>query len=186
MLPRMSDSFKPTARSGSGASPPTDVTVRRKVEGGPRGASGCTLYVNQGEAEDRGKTCRLESGTAVFGRDADCDLSVLDKNVSRKHVRFEVVPEGILVQDLGSMNGIDHLGRRIERGVLAPGARITVGRTVIDLLPLSEGRTLPIAQRDSYGELVGASVPMRRVYAMLESLENSDAPVLIQGETGTG
>jgi DNA-binding NtrC family response regulator len=96
------------------------------------------------------------------------------------------VPEGILVQDLGSMNGIDHLGRRIERAVLEPGARITVGRTVIDLLPLAEGRTLRISKRDSYGELVGSSVPMRRVYAMLESLEKSDAPVLIQGETGTG
>jgi len=171
---------------GDDALPGHDITVRRKVDGGAKGPPGCTLYVNAGEPEDQGKTCRLDKGTAVFGRDAHCDLCVTDKNVSREHVRFELVPDGILVQDLGSMNGIDHLGRRVERAVLEPGARITVGRTVIDLLPLSEGRVRRVAKRDSYGELVGSSVPMRRVYAMLESLEKSDAPVLIQGETGTG
>lgn len=174
------------AKFGDGAREGHDVTIRRRVDGGSKEKPGCTLYVNAGETEDQGKSCRLETGTAVFGRDADCDLSVVDKNVSRKHVRFELVPEGILVQDLGSMNGIEHLGRRVERAVLEVGARITVGRTVIDLLPISEGLVRRISKRDGYGELVGSSLAMRRVYAMLESLEKSDAPVLIQGETGTG
>ncbi|MFH2010877.1 MAG: sigma 54-interacting transcriptional regulator [bacterium] len=153
---------------------------------GGRSPTGCTLYVNVGDPEDQGKSCRLEKGTAVVGRDADCDISLLDKNVSRHHVKFEVVPEGILAQDLGSTNGIEHRGRRVERVVLQPGARVMVGRSVIDLLPLGDGRELAISKRDSYGELVGASVPMRRLYSTLESLEQSDAPVLIQGETGTG
>ncbi len=179
-------STMPKSNFGDGAMSGHDVTIRRKVDGGAKGPPGCTLYVNGGEADDLGKSCRLDEGTAIFGRDADCNLCVIDKNVSRKHVRFELVPEGILVQDLGSMNGIEHLGRRIERAVLEPGSRVTVGRTVIDLLPLAEGKAHRIAQRDGYGELVGSSVAMRRVYAMLESLEKSDAPVLIQGETGTG
>jgi two-component system, NtrC family, response regulator len=174
------------AKFGEDALADHDVTIRRKIDGGTKAAPGCTLYVNAGEPDDQGKSCQLEAGTAVFGRDADCDLAVVDKNVSRHHVRFELVPEGILVQDLGSMNGIEHLGRRIERVVLEPGSRVTVGRTVIDLLPLAGAKTHRLSKRDSYGELVGSSVPMRRVYAMLESLEKSDAPVLIQGETGTG
>jgi hypothetical protein len=76
------------SKFGDSALPGHDVTIRRKVNGGSKGPPGCTLYVNAGEPEDQGKSCRLDAGTAVFGRDADCDLSVNDKNVSRKHVRF--------------------------------------------------------------------------------------------------
>jgi len=172
---------------GDGVNPQHDVTMRKDLrEKGGKSPTGCTLYVNVGDPEDQGKSCRLEKGTAVVGRDADCEISLLDKNVSRHHVKFEVVPEGILAQDLGSTNGIEHRGRRVDRAVLKPGARVMVGRTVIDLLPLADGREIPLSKRDSYGELVGTSVPMRRVYSILENLEQSDAQVLIQGETGTG
>jgi DNA-binding NtrC family response regulator len=56
----------------------------------------------------------------------------------------------------------------------------------VDLLPLPGASTLPLSQRESYGGLVGASLPMRRLYSLLEMLESSDVPVLIEGETGTG
>lgn len=93
--------------------------------------------MNFGEVKDQGKRYSLTSGTAVLGRDGDCELCLLDNNISRKHVEMKIVPEGILVRDLGSTNGIEHLGRRIEQAVLQPGARIVVGRSVIDLLPLN-------------------------------------------------
>jgi DNA-binding NtrC family response regulator len=40
--------------------------------------------------------------------------------------------------------------------------------------------------RDHFGELVGSSVPMRRVYALIERAAPTEVSVLIQGETGTG
>jgi transcriptional regulator with GAF, ATPase, and Fis domain len=37
-----------------------------------------------------------------------------------------------------------------------------------------------------YGGLVGTSAPMRRLYALLERLKDTDIPVLVTGESGTG
>ncbi len=166
---------------------PEGATVRRKVPvSESQRPQGCTLYVDHGEVKDQGKRHRLTAGTACIGRDEDCELSLVDNNVSRRHVELELVADGIRVRDLGSTNGIEHLGRRIEKAVLQPGARIIVGRSVIDLLPLTGSSQVPLSKRQSYGDLVGISAPMRRVFSILESLENSEAPVLIQGETGTG
>jgi len=37
-----------------------------------------------------------------------------------------------------------------------------------------------------YGGLVGTSAPMRRLYALLDRLKDTDVPVLVTGESGTG
>ncbi len=166
---------------------PAETTVRRKApQSGEQSPSGCTIYVNMGDEKDQGKSHSLTSGVAILGRGEDCALRLVDNNVSRHHVEFKVVSDGIQVRDLGSTNGIEHLGRRIKQAVLQPGGRISLGRCVIDLLPLTEIGQMPLSDRRSYGMLVGISAPMRRVFSTLESLEHSDAPVLIQGETGTG
>jgi DNA-binding NtrC family response regulator len=149
-------------------------------------ASGCLLYISAGTPEDLGRSLKLEHGAVVVGRDGDCDLILADKNVSRRHVRLTAGADGILVEDLGSTNGINYLGRRIERATLGPGARIVVAETCIDLLPLADAPTVPLSVEDRYGDLLGASAPMRRLFSVLTQLEQSDVPVLIEGETGTG
>ncbi len=40
--------------------------------------------------------------------------------------------------------------------------------------------------RDRYGDIIGASVPMQRVYRVLDKLAGSDATVVVSGENGTG
>src|SRR5262249_11324561 len=45
---------------------------------------------------------------------------------------------------------------------------------------------LPPSTATGFGGLLGGSLPMRQVYAVLECVSASDAPVLIQGECGTG
>ena len=45
----------------------------------------------------------------------------------------------------------------------------------------------PLAdEREALGELVGRSLPMKRVYALIDKVAASELTVLIQGETGTG
>ena len=43
-----------------------------------------------------------------------------------------------------------------------------------------------IARRGKYGELVGRSDKMRRLYEMIQVISGNDANIIIEGETGTG
>ncbi|MBI5526546.1 MAG: sigma 54-dependent Fis family transcriptional regulator [Deltaproteobacteria bacterium] len=147
---------------------------------------GCVLYASAGAAEDGGRSLRLETGEAVIGRGDECNLVLRDGSVSRRHARLAVTPDGILVEDLGSRNGTTYLGKRISRITVHVGARIGVGNCSVDLLPLERPGGVPVSTRERYGRLLGASLPMRRVYSVLEAIEGSDAPVLVEGETGTG
>lgn len=47
----------------------------------------------------------LERETIVLGRGDDCDITVLDNSVSRRHARFELDVDGYVVTDLESTNG---------------------------------------------------------------------------------
>jgi FhaA, N-terminal domain/FHA domain len=73
----------------------------------------------------------LEGGRAVLGRSRDADVQIDDPNVSRRHA--EVVQEGAAhwVVDLGSTNGTEVEGRRVQRAQLASGSRFTIGGTTV-------------------------------------------------------
>ena len=47
----------------------------------------------------------LGNETIVLGRGDDCDITVVDHSVSRRHVRFDLDIDGYLVTDLDSTNG---------------------------------------------------------------------------------
>ena len=44
-------------------------------------------------------------GTLVIGRDAECDIVIPDRQVSRQHARITKGTNGIILEDLGSKNG---------------------------------------------------------------------------------
>jgi hypothetical protein len=54
----------------------------------------------------------------LMGRDASCDITIADRQVSRYHVRFQFTPEGIKMEDLGSKNGTHCNGQPISEVVL--------------------------------------------------------------------
>ncbi|MBI5548241.1 MAG: sigma 54-interacting transcriptional regulator [Deltaproteobacteria bacterium] len=148
---------------------------------------GVHLRVVEGEREDVGRSVFAKAGTLRVGKDPSCDLMLHDSTVSRQHVELAILEDGIRVRDLGSTNGTFYLGQRLVEAIVRPGARITLGRTSLDLLPGNEGGQARLeSERESYGALIGSSQPMRRLYAQLERLEGSEASVLISGESGTG
>lgn len=78
-----------------------------------------------------GRAVPLTADRVVIGRSRECDIRVDDGNVSRRHV--EVVreePSDWLVVDLGSTNGTEVNGRKVQRRTaLEDGDRITIGST---------------------------------------------------------
>ncbi|MCF6278574.1 MAG: winged helix-turn-helix domain-containing protein [Anaerolineales bacterium] len=43
--------------------------------------------------------------TLVMGRDASCDITIPDRQISRYHARLNPTTEGVLLEDMGSKNG---------------------------------------------------------------------------------
>jgi hypothetical protein len=78
-----------------------------------------------------GRVVPVSADRVVVGRSRECDLRVDDGNVSRRH--FELVresPSEWVVVDLGSTNGTEVNGRRVQRRTaLDDGDRITIGGT---------------------------------------------------------
>jgi DNA-binding NtrC family response regulator len=131
-------------------------------------------------------TFRLGAGICRIGAGEGVDVLVHDKTVSRIHAELELVREGVAVRDLDSRNGTYLYGQRIQRAVLSLGSRIMFGRVEAEIAPDLTPEALPLYESDSYGRLIGGSIPMRRIYSLLSRLEGSLASVLIAGETGTG
>jgi S1-C subfamily serine protease len=81
---------------------------------------------------ERGKTVRVEGERFVLGRDDDCDLTIDDAKVSRRHLVLERLPDGSTsLQDLGSSNGTFVDGKRVESAPLNGNTQIQVGNTVL-------------------------------------------------------
>lgn len=71
----------------------------------------------------------LRGDHVTVGRSRDCDVTVSDPNVSRRHIELRRGERGWSAVDLGSTNGMKVNGRRIGQAELNPGDRITIGVT---------------------------------------------------------
>jgi pSer/pThr/pTyr-binding forkhead associated (FHA) protein len=56
----------------------------------------------------------LRAGKLYLGRSPDCELAISDPAVSRRHARLWVSPSQIVIEDLGSQNGVYVNGARIQ------------------------------------------------------------------------
>lgn len=73
----------------------------------------------------------LGSDKVVIGRDPSAGLVIQDTKSSRKHCEVRKEAGGWLVEDLGSSNGTQLNGGRVEKRLLRGGDVITIGRTEI-------------------------------------------------------
>jgi transcriptional regulator with PAS, ATPase and Fis domain len=157
-----------------------------RIRAEPRGISipSIELVVIDGPA--RGARLRVENGLARVGSATGSDLSLADFTVSRVHCEIRVHPNGIAIKDCGSTNGTFVEGVNVREGDVQPGAAVRVGRSVFRIESVDGHSVVPISDNDAFGELVGSSLAMRQVYAILERIAPTNATLLIEGETGTG
>jgi two-component system, NtrC family, nitrogen regulation response regulator GlnG len=156
--------------------------LQRRTDRPPLGA---LVRVLGSSANPREK--KLYAGSLVIGAGKDADIIVADKAMSRAHVELALVPEGVRVKDLGSMNGTFYLGQKIESIVLTLGSRIKLGTTEVSLEPdIDSLEGAPETGHSTYRGLAGASAAMRRLFAVLARLEGSLVNVFLEGESGVG
>jgi DNA-binding NtrC family response regulator len=126
------------------------------------------------------------SGALVVGTGDTAGLRLTDPSVSRQHARLAASGGRVVVEDLGSKNGTTFGGARVERATVPMGALIGVGKTQLTVVPRWHVREVPPSPATTYGELFGASVAMREIFAVLERVAPTDVSVLVEGESGTG
>jgi hypothetical protein len=78
-----------------------------------------------------GRRITLGEETTVIGRLPDCQITVDDTRVSRRHAEVRPTGDGFMVVDLGSMNGTTVNGRPVREQQLADGDQIGVGSTTL-------------------------------------------------------
>ena len=141
------------------------------------------------DGPDRGAEVVLDgsqSNRVLVGQGASCDLRLSDPKVSRRHVALSVDENGLRLVDLESRNGTFVSGVRVFDALLEGGEMIHIGNSMLRVDALATAQQIALSSATSFGNVVGASVEMRRLYPLCERLAASDVPVVIEGETGTG
>ncbi|HET9316413.1 MAG TPA: FHA domain-containing protein, partial [Vicinamibacteria bacterium] len=92
----------------------------------------------------------LQGTVAILGRDPSCDLVINDVKCSRRHAVMEAGPDGLVVRDSGSANGVFVNGRKIDRVALQEGDEVKLGDVTLVVLAEEVAGTLVMGP-DEYG-----------------------------------
>jgi len=138
------------------------------------------------EGPDQGRELSIERERVTIGRSLICDLVLADKAVSGTHCEIVASEQGVLLKDLGSTNGTSVGDLRIREVWIRPGTVIRAGQTSLRY-EAGEGEVeIDLSQDERYFDLIGKSVRMREIFAVLSKVAPSDLTVMVHGQTGTG
>lgn len=80
----------------------------------------------------------------VLGRESTCDIVIADRQVSRHHARLTPTPEGAVLEDLGSKNGIHHNGQLLVDPIQLNDGDIIQIALAQQFVYLSSDATIPL------------------------------------------
>ena len=145
---------------------------------------GIVLEVSAGP--DRGRRYASSDDRISIGSHELNHVVLQDPSVSRFHCEILIEPSGPRLRDLDSRNGTFVDGLQVRDVYLRAGSQIQLGTSVIRLSLSSNVNDIPLHEQSEFGPLVGASLSMRSVFALLAKAAATDSTVLLEGETGTG
>jgi transcriptional regulator with GAF, ATPase, and Fis domain len=136
--------------------------------------------------DDTGEHSFVVGARTTMGSAPGAEIRIADREVSRLHAELEPTERGTWIRDLGSRNGTFVGDLQVTAALLPEGARLRLGGTELTLHYPREQIPVELWPKQSFGGLIGASPAMREVFAQMARIAESDAAVLILGETGTG
>jgi DNA-binding NtrC family response regulator len=138
------------------------------------------------DGPDRDATFIVDgSQRLLVGKSPACDIRLHDPEISRRHLALEPAGPRLRVVDQGSTNGTWLNGLGIVDAYAQGGEVLRIGAT--DLRVERSGAAPSVlSSREGFGNLLGKSAEMRRLYPLCERLAAATVPAIIEGETGTG
>jgi DNA-binding NtrC family response regulator len=138
------------------------------------------------QVDGQSRTLALPEGAAItVGRSRASTVFVDDERVSRRHASFDRRGSDVFVTDLGSRNGTQVAGVRIEgERRLQAGETVAIG-PMLAVLALAV-RPEPSASDPPRDPCVIANPDMARVYELCRKVAATPLSVLVTGETGVG
>jgi len=144
----------------------------------------CKLTISTGEM--KGKEFTLSQAVIQVGTKAGNQIVLKDETMSRLHFEIFQNKEGYLLKDAESLNGVFINGVRVKEAHLQAGAVIRAGKTEMKFLPLDEIFEITPSKKTKFASLIGGSIPMRKIYTIIEKIAPTEVTVIIEGESGTG
>lgn len=86
------------------------------------------------------------SHTLMVGRDPTCEITVLDRQVSRFHARITPTAEGVTIEDLGSKNGTNHNGVELTAPIMLQDGDLLGIALAQQFLFLTSDATMPLVE----------------------------------------
>ena len=160
------------------------ATVRQLIDTVAIPRLSLTVEREAGKAVSRavlfdGDFCRL-------GTHSSNDLVLQDPAVSRFHCRLLREEGAWRVRDWGSLNGTRLEGVRIRDADLPADTTLAIGDSIVRVRAIAPAEQAVVPMIPAFGQLAGTSMPMRKLFALLEKVGPSDINILIEGESGTG
>ena len=122
----------------------------------------------------------------LFGTHSSADVVLVDSTVSRLHARLDVEDRDYVLRDLGSTNGTRIGGTRIREACIEDGVTIELGASRVRFRLVDEPFEIQLAGEESFEGMLGRSLVMRELFALCTRIAPTEAPVIVDGETGTG
>src|ERR1700690_619684 len=134
------------------------------------------LIVQQGP--QAGNSFFLKGAFTILGREAGVDIVINDPECSRRHVSITSLPEGYLIEDLGSTNGTLLNGELLSKPQpLNSGDTIIIGKTIlifdIQELNLSSPAPAPVKPVHDYETSLAEHGVLPARYVLSKAIETN-------------
>jgi DNA-binding NtrC family response regulator len=145
-----------------------------------------SLTVDREAGKAAARTVFFEGDFCRIGTHSSNDLVLQDQAVSRFHCRLLREEGAWRVRDWGSLNGTRLEGVRIRDADLPADTTLALGDSVVRVRAIAPAEQAVVPMTPAFGHIAGTSLPMRKLFALLEKVGPSDINILIEGESGTG
>ncbi|HCU25881.1 MAG TPA: sigma-54-dependent Fis family transcriptional regulator [Deltaproteobacteria bacterium] len=129
---------------------------------------------------------KFNSQALTVGAHEKNDIVVQDPYASSRHLKILLGDGRVQVFDLASTNGVFVNGVKVREAELEAGQSLKFGQCEIAISTEEKFEKTQPKEIDRFYGMVGASLEMRSLYALLEKVAPPEAGILILGESGTG